>query len=422
MSIFKDIQEIFQTFGGSLQHTWFLIFPWLLYFLFKPIWMDFIIGKYSGSIDYILLEIIPPREIEKSPKLMESFFAGFAGVHTNINTTDIYCKGMKLPKLSLEIVSDGGTIHFYFRVGRNWRNLVESNLYAQYPDSQIIEVDDYVNTVPKIVPNKDWDLWGADLDFTKPDIYPIKTYQKFEEDVTGKMIDPLSAMIEALGRVGSGQKLWFQIIIEPLSDPEVIKEGLDLVQIATGKKKKDKSALEKVWVDFTDVFRNLFGAMMGAEAKFAEEKHEIEQPIEFKLTPGEKEALKALEENIGRIHFKTKMRFIYLGKKDGFDKANVSSFMGSIKQFNDNNLNSLKPNTASKTFANFVAVKSRMRFRQIKLFKRYISRNMGDGIKLKLSTAELATIFHMPDMSVVAPGFGRVDAKRAGAPSNLPIE
>lgn len=423
MSILKDIQDILQTFSGALEHTWFVVLPWLLYFLFKPLWMDFIIGKYLGSIQYVLLEIITPREIEKSPKLMESFFAGFSGVHTTYNATDEYCKGMRLPKISLEIVSDGGSVHFYIYVPKNLRNLMESNLYAQYPDCQVMEVDDYVATVPKIVPNKDWELWGTDLELVKPDIYPIKTYHEFEEDVTGKMIDPLSAMIEALGKVGLGQKLWFQIIITPDADQEVIKAGLDLVQIVTGKKKKAKNSLEKVWIDIADIFRNIFGALMASELKFTEEKAAApEQPIEFKLTPGEKEALKALEENIGRIHFKTKMRFIYLGKRINFDKSAVSAFMGSIKQFNSNNVNALKPNNASKTFANFVAVKSRLRFRQVKIFKRYVGRNGSDGVTFRMSTAELATIFHMPDMSVVAPGINRVEAKRGGAPFNLPIE
>lgn len=423
MSIFKDIQDIFQTSSEALGNTWFIVLPWLLYFLFKPIWMDFIIGKYLGSLQYVLLEIITPREIEKSPKLMESFFAGFAGVHAAINTAETYCKGVRLPKMSLEIVSDGGKVHFYLLVQKNFRNLVESNLYAQYPDCQVVEVDDYVNTVPRIVPNKDWDLWGTDLELVKPDIYPIKTYQEFEEDVTGKMIDPLSAMIEALGKIGPEQKFWFQIIITPEADQDVIKAGLDLVQIVTGKKKKSKGPLEKVWTDITDVFKNIFGTMMGSEPVFTEEKSEaVEQPIEFKLTPGEKEALKALEENIGRIHFMTKIRFICLGKRSSFDKTAVSSFMGAIKQYNSNNTNALKPNNDSKTFANYVAVKSRLRFRQVKIFKRYVSRNGTDGVKFRMSTAELASLFHMPDMSVVAPGINRVDAKRGGAPFNLPVE
>jgi hypothetical protein len=38
------------------------------------------------------------------------------------------------------------------------------------------------------------------------------------------------------------------------------------------------------------------------------------------------------------------------------------------------------------------------------------------------STEEMATIFHMPDMSVIAPTLQRVTAKRGSAPMNLPIE
>jgi len=39
-----------------------------------------------------------------------------------------------------------------------------------------------------------------------------------------------------------------------------------------------------------------------------------------------------------------------------------------------------------------------------------------------LSTEELATVFHIPDMAVIAPTMVRVAAKRGGAPVNLPIQ
>jgi hypothetical protein len=45
-----------------------------------------------------------------------------------------------------------------------------------------------------------------------------------------------------------------------------------------------------------------------------------------------------------------------------------------------------------------------------------------DGFKMTLSSEELATVFHLPDMSVVAPSITRVEAKRGGAPANLPVE
>jgi hypothetical protein len=38
------------------------------------------------------------------------------------------------------------------------------------------------------------------------------------------------------------------------------------------------------------------------------------------------------------------------------------------------------------------------------------------------STEELATIFHIPDMGVLAPSLTRVSAKRGGAPANLPTQ
>jgi hypothetical protein len=46
----------------------------------------------------------------------------------------------------------------------------------------------------------------------------------------------------------------------------------------------------------------------------------------------------------------------------------------------------------------------------------------GEGGKLVMSSEELATVFHLPDMNVLAPSLTRVEAKRGGAPSNLPIE
>jgi hypothetical protein len=46
----------------------------------------------------------------------------------------------------------------------------------------------------------------------------------------------------------------------------------------------------------------------------------------------------------------------------------------------------------------------------------------GEGGFLVMSTEELATVFHFPDMNVLAPSLTRVEAKRGGAPSNLPIE
>ena len=122
--------------------------------------------------------------------------------------------------------------------------------------------------------------------------------------------------------------------------------------------------------------------------------------------------------------FKTKMRYLYVGRRETFNKpTGVSALIGGIKQFNDQNLNSFKPNDDTKTDAKYLFVEPRLRYRQRRIFRRYVSRDSDPQFnRFELSTTELATIFHIPDMSVVAPSLTRVAAKRGGAPSNLPIQ
>jgi hypothetical protein len=143
--------------------------------------------------------------------------------------------------------------------------------------------------------------------------------------------------------------------------------------------------------DVLDVFFNLIKGLSAPVEFSAAEKKEL-GPLEFRLSPWEKELLKATEENLGRNSYTTKMRFIFLSKKDRYDKPFVSAFIGAIKQFNDMNFNQLKPENVSKTYAsNKFLAKSLMSFRQRKIYRRYKDRDM-DGGKIVLSNKELATL------------------------------
>lgn len=411
-----EIFSAYQVIGQSFYHFWWIILPVAFYVFFKFLWLDFVIGNYANSLQWTLLEIIPPKDIEKSPKLMESIYAGIAGVVVSFNTFETFLNGKFTDRFSLEVVGEEGMAHFYIRTQKKYRNLIEAQIYAQYPDAGIVEVEDYTQKFPKVIPNKDWDLWGTDVELTMPDPYPIKTYNKFEEDITGTMIDPLAAMAEVMGRLGSGQHIWLQYVIEP--QKEVWRNAeLKLVDKLSKKaEKKEMGPLAHLWEVIVNLPKALFGPV-----EFAKAEKAAEQPVEFKLTPGEKEVLKAVEENLGKNAFKTKMRLLCLGKREGFDKAFVSAFFGSVKQFNDLNLNNFKPNDASKTYANYLLKKERLAFRQRKIYKRYKERNM-DGVKFVLTTTELATVFHFPDMGVKAPSILKVESKRGAAPANLPVD
>jgi len=420
--ILSDIAASFGEFLTVISYTWFIVLPIAGWWFFKFLWMKHIQLRYLLKMRFTLLEIIPPQNIEKSPQPIESLFLAMAAVVRTPTVFEEFLDGYFTDPFSLEIVGKGGDgAHIYIRTPAAMRSMVESHLYAQYPEVEIAEVPDYVDEVPAVVPNKDWNLWGTDFELTDPDPMPIKTYRHFEEDVTGKMIDPMAGLIEILGQLPPGQHLWFQLTITPLPEKWTKTVGLPFVQEKAGRVSKKASPFEKIWIDITDIVKGVFTGIFSPPEFAAKEEKKEEQPLEFRLTPGEKRTLEALEANVGKNVYDTKMRMVYLGRRDSFDKATfVSGFIGGIKQFSDQNSNGFKPNDASKTYANYVLRDSRLKYRQRKIFSRYKDRDP-TGKTVLLSTEELASIFHLPDMAVVSPFIRRVAAKRGSAPSNLPF-
>jgi hypothetical protein len=174
-SSFSEIFSMIRSIFSAVSDVWFILFPPFLLFVFNLLWKKHVEGKYASGIKWVLLEITPPRDIEKSPQLMELIFSGFAGVIKSPNTSEEWLKGEFPASFSLEIASLEGVTHMYVRTQAGFRNLVEAHFYAQYPNVEITEVPDYVNTVPLTIPNNEWDLWGSDFGLVKDDLYPIKT-------------------------------------------------------------------------------------------------------------------------------------------------------------------------------------------------------------------------------------------------------
>jgi len=419
MGNFSEFFSIFKAMWDAAVVWWWIVFPAFFYFLFKNIWMDYVIGGWLGELSAksIMLEIVPPKNIERGPKPIEALFSGISGVAVTINPFDKYLKGVLMHRFSLELVGKEGEIHFYIRTDKKYRNLIEANIYSQYPDAEIFEVEDYTKNFPKIIPNKNWDMWGSDVQALKPDPYPIRTYDDFKEDITGKMIDPLAAMVEVLGRLGPDQHIWLQYIIWPQQEKwNKAKVQRDVVAKLAG---RDKAESIGIWDDFVDIVSNVINGIFNW-VEFEGKEKKTEQPLEFRLTPVERDILKKVEDNLSYNHFCVKMRYLVLAKKEVFDKSFVSTFTGSIKQFNDQNLNSLKPYDLSKTQASYIFKTGRLAHRQRKLYRRYKDRDM-DGMKFTMSSKEMATLYHFPDMDVMAPSMPRVESKKGSAPANLPI-
>ena len=112
---------------------------------------------------------------------MENVYAALWQLHDPPNAREKWIDGQYQRKPTIEMVSKEGEVSFYLRIDRAARNLVESAIYAQYPEVELEEVEDFTKSIPPDIPNKEWDLWGTNYTLQKEDVYPIKTYKDFFE-------------------------------------------------------------------------------------------------------------------------------------------------------------------------------------------------------------------------------------------------
>jgi hypothetical protein len=413
--------DLFTQVGAIFSQIWFLVLPTFFWFLFKSLWSRHAGNGWLALQNDIFLEIIPPREIEKSPKIMESFFNALAATDAGMNKFAEYALGKMNPYFSLEIAGIEGKAHFYIRTPAGFRELVESGLYAQYPDLEIIQVDDYTQNVPANIPNEEWTLWGADWTLLQPDAFPIKTYKYFDEDITGKMIDPLANYLEIISALGPDQQVWIQYIIQ-MDRPGWKTWGKEQIDEFLGNTVNAPGFGTRLWHDIKDIFKNIPKALFGQpEMKGLEAPTPNEIPVMQRLTPGEQKTLTAMEEKIEKNIFTTKFRMIIVGKKANFNGVNIAGIVSMLKEFSDTSTNEFMPVDRTKTYADYINTEARKAVRMRRILERYRERD-DVGETFKFSTTELATVFHMPDMSVISPSVQFTENKFGTAPINLPVE
>ena len=191
----------------------------------------------------MLLEIKAPRDVTRSPKAMENVFSGLHGIHDKPKPNDAFFKGKTQLWYSLEMIGRAGDTRFYVRAPEQFKNLVESQFYAQYPNSEITQVsEDHIGSLPP-KPSEEFDVFGAEYIFTKEDAYPIRTYPQFEElnpstePGSVRRVDPLAAMAEIYSGLNPGEYMGIQILAAPTDDGWV-KSGKAVVEELQGKKPK----------------------------------------------------------------------------------------------------------------------------------------------------------------------------------------
>lgn len=425
MTVESQLIEISRSIWDVLKDYWWFFLPNVLLIVFEMAWMNYIQRKYERELKWILLEIKTAQGNEKGPQIFEHILSGLYSSEGGITDTvfDTYIKGVNETYFSFEIAGLEGQVHFYIRAPRVAKDLVEAQIYAQYPKAEIEEAEDYTQVGATRFPDKNWDMWGTEMILRKEDAYPVRTYNQFQEKITNELIDPISSFIEELSKHTPGEYTWFQILARPAKDYWK-KDAEDLIGKLIGRKKKKKKGLfADVIKDMEDIFKNIWVAPMRLpiyeERKKDEEDDKKTQMLY--LSPDEKEVVTAIGTNITKHGYETTIRWLYLGKKQSFNKGKgFFSVMAPMSQFNSHNMNSFVINGNTKTSAYYVATEFRKNIRRNELMRKYRERRIEyRGFVLNLE--ELATVYHFPTIGVEAPQTPWIKARRGGSPKELPV-
>ncbi|HTE48872.1 MAG TPA: hypothetical protein VK675_03135 [Candidatus Paceibacterota bacterium] len=403
-------------------------------------WLHYIQQDFISGIDFVLLEIIPPRDVLRSPKAMELFITNALYHMSNKGGKEEYWQGAVWFWFSLEIASIEGQVHFYIRTPTRVRGLIETQMYAQYPQAQIKEVEDYTLAVDEISKNSAWNGWGCEFKLEKHEAYPIKTYVDFGLDEDPKeeyKVDPISPVVELFGSLGPGEQMWSQIVITPskktwhthgtwFGKHDWIEESLE--------------ELKRLLKPYTNIRINDDGSR----------SKEVRAPKFFD------NVTTAMTAKTGKVGFETGIRVFYAAKKEAFSMSSRRNLRLIWRQYAKPDCNQLSRHnstqgdaysgifTASKETVMLLANRMLREYRERSFFHEALRQKIFSKPHFRwpipevftvdsiikayfhphtfvLNTEEIATMWHFPGQILKVPTLERIESKEASPPTNLPM-
>ncbi len=402
------------------------------------VWVHYVQQDFISGIEFVLLEIIPPREVVRSPLAMELFITNALYHWSFKGGKEEFWQGAVWFWISLEIASIDGQVHFYIRTPSRLKGLIETQMYAQYPQAQVRVADDYTLAVPKISKDSAWNGWGCEFQLLKHEAFPVHTYVDFglEKDPKEEYkVDPISPVIEFFGSLGKGEQAWFQVVIKPIGATGGHK-GKDWVA-------ESNEVMKKMLLPYTRT-------QPGVEGKIAQE---IRAPKFFDSV------IEGMNRKTEKLGFESGIRLMYVAKKEIFPPGSRTNNSRDIRlilrQFAkpDSNefwrINSAQGDrysgvfTASQKTVMLLANRMLHEFRERAFFhlplrhhifsQKYWSWPFPHFISIDglikayvphktfiLNTEEIATLWHFPGQILKVPTLERIESKEASPPPNLP--
>lgn len=384
--------------GSILGIMWFIFshggwvaFVLLAVYILFQIYMNEIQDNYKKGIEWTILEIKPAKENLASFYNAEQIFIQLHQLYDNWTPQEKYLEGRLVFWLSFEIVSLGGKISFVLRIPTKQRELVEASFYANYPNIEINEIQDYLANFEYDPDDGKVEMFGGEMILADKESVPIRTYREFISlkgpDASEKVVDPLGPLLEVFTRLHPKEFYAMQIIIKPEGDGAWKDEATEIAEKLQGE--KDYMQLDEIT----------------------------------------KLRISAIKAKLGKPGFKTKIRLLHMGSAENFNSDAKKLILSPFKVFNSANSNSFR--LAYSTKLNYRIsptleapfIKYWARQRKINIFNAFKGRSTWIGEPMyTLNTEELATLFHFPiTADITNPSVETIDIKKIQPPANLPI-
>ncbi|MBY0376699.1 hypothetical protein K2P96_01875 [Patescibacteria group bacterium] len=407
----------------------------LLAYITFTIWLHYIRQDFISGITFCLLEVVPPREVLRSPKAMELFLTNALYQFTNKGGKEEYWQGAVWFWYSLEIASIDGQVHFYIRTPSRNKGLIETQMYAQFPQAQVREVEDYTLAVDKISPKSSWMGWGCEFDLLKPSAYPIRTYVDYGLDKDPKeefKVDPITPLVELFASLKKGEQMWFQVVITP---------------------SKQTWKTPGTWFgkhDWVEEARMEIAKLLGPYTSYKDDKISKAR-IEVRTPDIYKNAVTRMSAKTAKLGFDAGVRVMYVAKKEVWDMSSRRNLRMILRQYGApvsnsfNRINSTQADAYGGLFTSTPEIVMKIADRMLNEFRERsffhhplrhtllahgmplfwpISPFIFPGYKhqhiIVLNVEEIATLWHFPGQMLKVPTLERIESKEASPPTNLP--
>ena len=311
--------------------------------------------------------------------VMEQLYSSFANLHAVGWNKFIY--GEPYIALEMSVHHIGEEIHFYVSVPRSYEQIFEKQVHGVFPLAEIQRVKDYNIFNPNGV------AAGAYLKLKDNFMLPFRTYQHLESD-------PLGGLATALSKLeAEGEGAAIQVLIRPSHNTYK-----DLAQ-------KVAKEMQLGYKFSTAVSR----AKSPPKPKTPEEQAKEKPKETVIMTPMEGEVIKSIQNKASRPLFDVNIRLAVSAKEQIRAEQILNEINGAFVQFAAPDMNSLE------------AVKVKGLSLKDQLFN-FSFRLFDDSHKMVLSTEELASLYHLPIATTLAPKIKFLKAKPAEPPPNLPRE